>query len=121
MSHSLISRSDDLSRLRDEGYEVDIQSNHLVVRNVPYVNSQRQIKRGLLVSTLDLNDDVTIRPTTHQAFFAGECPCDNEGQLLKQIVVGQDRLILGDGLAIGCSFSSKPAGGYQDYYHKYLS
>lgn len=118
MSHSLISRSGDLSRLRDEGYEVDIQFNHLVVRNVPYVNSLRQIKRGLLVSTLDLNDDVTICPTTHQVFFTGQYPCDNNGRPLETIVIGQDRMTLGGGLAVDYSFSSKPRGGYQDYYHK---
>ena len=118
MSHSLISRSNDLSKLRDEGYEVDVQSGHLVVRNVPYVNNQRQVKRGLLVSALDLNGDVTIRPASHQAYFAGDYPCDNSGQPLDKIVIGNGQTALGDGLIVNYSFSSKPRGGYQDYYHK---
>ena len=37
MSHSLISRSPDLKRLRDDGYEVDVQSDHLLMKHVPYV------------------------------------------------------------------------------------
>ena len=118
MSHALISRSNDLSKLRDEGYEVDIQSNHLVIRNVPYVNNQCHVKRGLLVSTLDLNGDVTACPSTHQAFFVGEYPCDNNGQFLETIVNGKTQTNLGDDLIINYSFSSKPASGYQDYYHK---
>lgn len=118
MSRSLISRSDDLSKLQDEGYEVDIQSGYLVIRNVPYVNSQRQVKRGLLVSTLDLNDDVTTRPSTHQAFFAGEYPCDSNGRPLETIVNGQASVNLGNGVTANHSFSSRPAEGYQDYYHK---
>lgn len=118
MSRELISRSPDLSKLQNKGYEVDIQSSHLVIRNVPYVNSQCQIKRGLLVSTLDLNNDVTIRPTTHQAFFVGEYPCDNDGQPLTNIVNSSGRQDLGNGLIVDHSFSSKPAEGYTDYYHK---
>lgn len=121
MLHSPISRSDDLSRLRDEGYEVDIQSNYLVIRNVPYVNHQCQIKRGLLASPLDLNDDVTVRPTDHQAYFSGEYPCDNNGQFLEKIVIDNASTVMGDGLIINYCFSSKPRGGYQDYYHKMIT
>lgn len=37
MQSALISRSPDLLRLRDEGYEVEVRSGHLLVHNVPYV------------------------------------------------------------------------------------
>jgi hypothetical protein len=49
MSPPLISRSPDLARLKEDGYEVEIRANHLVLRNVPYVNAKREVKRGLLV------------------------------------------------------------------------
>ncbi|MCK7468899.1 MAG: hypothetical protein MZU91_12765 [Desulfosudis oleivorans] len=40
MSHELISRSADLRQLQDEGYEVEVRSNHLLIHSVPYLNSR---------------------------------------------------------------------------------
>ena len=118
MSQQLISRSPDLARLKQDGYEVEVRANHLVLRNVPYVNSKREVKRGLLVSTLNLSGQVTAKPDTHVALFGGEHPCDQKGTPLTKIVNGSSRQNLGDGLAVDHSFSSKPAGGYRDYHHK---
>src|SRR5579883_2853206 len=118
MSPPLISRSPDLARLKEDGYEVEIRANHLVLRNVPYVNAKREVKRGLLVSTLNLAGQVTAKPDTHVALFAGEHPCDRHGRPLIKIVNGSSRQSLGDGLVVDHSFSSKPASGYQDYHHK---
>ncbi|MEZ5874817.1 MAG: ThiF family adenylyltransferase [Hyphomicrobiales bacterium] len=118
MSPQLISRSPDLARLKDDGYEVEIRANHLVLRNVPYVNSKRAVKRGLLVSTLNLAGQVTTKPDTHVALFAGEHPCDRYGRPLTKIVNGSSRQNLGDGLLVDHSFSSKPISGYCDYHHK---
>ncbi|WP_334127285.1 ThiF family adenylyltransferase [Sneathiella sp.] len=118
MSHPLISRSPDLVKLKEDGYEVEIKANHLVIRNVPYVNSKGKVKRGLLVSTLNLAGDVTARPDTHVARFAGEHPCDRHGRPLTKIVNGSGRETLGEGLVVDHSFSSKPKEGYRDYHHK---
>jgi hypothetical protein len=118
MSPPLISRSPDLARLKEDGYEVEVRANHLVLRNVPYVNSKREVKRGLLVSTLNLAGQVTAKPDTHVALFAGEHPCDRHGRPLTKIVNGSSPQNLGDGLVVDHSFSSKPASGYQDYHHK---
>ena len=37
MSHELISRREDLKRLIEEGYEIEVRSGHLVLHRVPYV------------------------------------------------------------------------------------
>lgn len=121
MSRQLISRSPDLARLKEDGYEVEIRANHLVLRNVPYVNGKGQVKRGLLVSTLSLAGEITAKPDTHVALFAGEHPCDRHGRPLTKIVNGSNRQDLGDGLIVDHSFSSKPADGYRDYHHKMTS
>lgn len=62
MSNSPINLSSDLSRLKAEGYELEIVADHLVVRNVPYVNASKQIRRGSLVSVLDLAGNITMPP-----------------------------------------------------------
>ena len=85
MSQRLISRSPDLKRLRDEGYDLEIRSGHLLVKDVPYVNSRREIKRGILVSTLTMAGDVTTRPDNHVAYFMGEHPCREDGKEIEQI------------------------------------
>ena len=118
MSPSLISRSPDLRALADDGYDIDIVSGHLVVRDVPYVNADGQVKRGILVSTLDLAGDVTTRPSTHVVMFAGEYPCDRNGRQLVKIKCGTERKVISEGLVVDHSFSSKPADGYRDYRHK---
>jgi hypothetical protein len=117
MSHQLISRSADLKRLRDDGYDVAIVSNHLVVRDVPYLNSKHEVKRGILVSTLHLANDVTCPPDTHVVYFVGEYPCHLNGAEIAQIAHG-GRQELGRNLVADYSFSNKPSGGYPDYYAK---
>lgn len=118
MSLSLISRSPDLKALRDDGYEVAIKSGYLIMYGVPYVNSKKQVRLGALVSELDLAGDVTARPSTHVVMFAGEHPCDKNGRELLEIKNQSSRKQIDDDLVIDHMFSSKPAGGYDNYHHK---
>ncbi len=118
MSHSLIDRSADLRRLEDEGYEVEVRSGHLLLKHVPYVTEAGAIKYGTLVSELNLAGDTTTKPSTHVVMFAGDMPCDPQGQPLTQISHSSDRQELAEGLVVDHSFSSKPPEGYLDYYQK---
>jgi len=118
MSHALISRSPDLRALRDDGYDVSIVANHLVVRGVPYVNSGRKVAFGALASELTLAGDLTARPSTHVVHFAGEYPCHSNGNPIEALRHGSGRNDLGSGLVVDHSFSNKPAAGYPDYYEK---
>ncbi len=117
MSASLISRSPDLQKLRDAGYEVSIVSGHLVVDNIPYVNAQKQVRRGRLVSDLALAGDVTTKPK-HLVYFNGEQPCHKDGTEIAQIKHQVADQLMADGLEVNRSFSNKPKGGYPDYYEK---
>ena len=121
MSESLISRSPDLRRLRDDGYEIEVSSGHLLMKSVPYVSAGRGIKRGILVSELTLAGDVTTQPGSHIAMFIGEMPCDPEGRRLSQIHHSSGQTDLGSGLVVDHQFSSKPPGGYPDYYEKMVT
>lgn len=118
MSRELISRSSDLKRLQDEGYDIEVRSGHLLVKHVPYVSSNKEVKYGVLVSALNLSGDVTTTPSDHVAMFAGDAPCDRNGQVLHQILHSSERRDLGDDVVIDHTFSSKPASGYPDYYGK---
>lgn len=119
MSHSPISRSADLKRLRDEGYEVEVAGGYLLASSIPYVNSSRQVKRGVLVSTLELAGDKTVAPVSdHVVMFAGDQPCDEHGVPLRQIYHSSTQQDVAPGIVATHKFSAKPPGGYTDYYHK---
>lgn len=118
MSQRLINLNPDLKRLRDEGYFIQIVGGFLVMREVPYVNAQRQVRRGNLISSLTMAGDLTRTPDTHVAFFDGEYPCRADGTQIHQISHQSGHLPLGNGMVAKHSFSSKPSTGYTDYYHK---
>jgi hypothetical protein len=117
VSNSPISLSPDLSRLKAEGFEIEIVADHLVIRNVPYVNAAKQVRRGSLVSTLNMSGNVTRPPDTHVIMFAGEMPCDKNGA---EFIIANEkqRKRIADDLFIDFTFSRKPTGGYPDYYEK---
>lgn len=118
MSQQLINHSPDLKRLQDEGYEVEIRSTYLLLRNVPYLNSRREIKFGTIVSDLTLAGEQTTTPADHVVRFSGEYPCHNDGSQMSQIVNESVEKTLDQDLVVQHSFSSKPVGGYKDYHHK---
>ncbi len=113
-----INRSQDLKQLIDEGFEVEVKGGHLVVHQIPYVNSSRQIKYGKLISTLALNGDVTIKPDTHVMGFMGEHPCNKDGSIITAIQHSPTNQQIENGLVMNFTFSNKPQNGYDNYYHK---
>lgn len=118
MSNKLVNHNPDLKRLRDEGYEIEVRGGHLIAHHIPYVNSNCEVKIGKLISTLVLNNDVVLKPDTHQIYFMGEHPCNNDGSILSAIhhsVVNQQ---LFDDIILNQYFSNKPPNGYDNYYDK---
>lgn len=117
MSQKQVNLSPDLRRLRDEGFDIEVRLNHLLVKT-PYVNANREVKLGILVSELSLAGDVTIKPGTHVAHFVGEHPCNKDGSEIAQIKHGSGETKLDSDLVVQHSFSNKPKDGYTDFYHK---
>ena len=118
MSERLISRSPDLQRLEDEGYEIEIRGGYLLLKHVPYVTEDRTVARAALVSDLELAGDVAGKPQRHVVKFTGRTPCDAEGRPLEKIILSSGQADLGGGLVVHHEFSSKPPEGYADYYEK---
>lgn len=118
MSQRPISRSSDLKRLRDEGYDLEIRSGCLLVKDVPYVNARKEVKRGILVIKLVLADDETGIPDTHVAYFSGDHPCHEDGTEITRIKHGSSEHSLAEGVVVNHSFSAKPKPNdtYPDYY-----
>lgn len=120
MSRKLISRSPDLQRLRDEGYDIEVRAGRfLLLKNVPYVTAERKIASGTLVSTLNLAGDISAAPETHVATWIGEHPCRPDGTRIPSIQHGSARQELDRGLVVDHSFSNKlTERNDADYYEK---
>lgn len=116
MSSVRIDHNPDLKRLWDAGYDLEVTpEGYLLVKNVPYVNEQKAVKKnGVLVTLLSLNVDSTIKPETHEAFFIGEKPCYSNGTPIK-VVVGAGRQLTA-ALSVDHHLSAKD--DYPDYYEK---
>jgi tRNA A37 threonylcarbamoyladenosine dehydratase len=119
MLQQLIGHSPDLKRLQEEGYELEYKGGYLLIHQIPYVTSQREIKRGVLISELTLANNYTaIAPSTHVINFTGEYPCNNDGSPITALQHGSNIQDLGNGIVINHSFSNKPQNGYPNYYEK---
>ena len=74
MLQRLASHNDDLRRLVEKGYAVAFDSNHLVVRDIPYLDSEGELQTGAIVAKLEFIDQVRVAQTDHQVYFAGSVP-----------------------------------------------
>jgi len=118
MSPRLISRSEDLRRLVEEGYELEVRGAVLLVHHVPYVTTAKAVAYGILVMALTLAGETTVAPGDHTAQFIGEEPCDENGVRLAKMINGGAGHV--GGVAFNVSFSAKPKPDdrYRDYHHK---
>lgn len=122
MSCSLISRSPHLSRLRNDGYSLEVAHGYLLVHDVPYVGNDRLIRSGTLAFQLNLTADIAITPPDHTALFIGELPCDSKGMPLSKIINHSNPTPLADGMVAQHYFSAKPrAGNYENYHAKVVA
>ncbi|MFO1302991.1 MAG: ThiF family adenylyltransferase [Burkholderiales bacterium] len=116
MSHQLIALNPDLQKLRDEGYDIEIRGGYLLVKDVPYVAANLVVRRGTLVSKLELAGDLTVPPTDHVAYWIGDHPCHSTGARIGTFENPSPPQDLGGGLHVNHTFSAKAA--YRDYHHK---
>lgn len=117
----LIDHSQDLKRLRDEGYEIQIIQSHILISGIPYLNSKKEICLGTIVSPLTIVGDKAGPPKNHVAHFIGEQPCNKDGSPITALVHNNNKTKLSDSIEVDRSFSNKPAGGFKDYYQKMTS
>jgi len=116
MSRQLIARSPDLQRLQNEGFDLEIRAGYLLIKDVPYVSSTREVKHGILISALELNGDQTKRPDSHVAMWTGEHPCHHDGRVILAISNPSTGRDLGEEIRADFTFSAK--ANYRDYHHK---
>lgn len=96
MLKTLASRNPDLKALLEKGYALALDTNYLIVRDIPYLDAVGQLKWGALVAKLVFEDDVTVRPEDHQVFWAGPRPYGLDGQVIRGLGGGDAQLSLSE-------------------------
>ncbi|BAU49625.1 hypothetical protein SVA_3077 [Sulfurifustis variabilis] len=123
MFHKLVSHNDDLRRLVEKGYAVAFDSNCLVVRDIPYLDHNRELRIGAIVAKLEFIDNEHVKQTDHQIFFAGSMPHGLDGKPMPNLGGGPAQIALSDAskdVVVERSFSNKPkaTGAFQDFFEK---
>ena len=109
-----------LQRLIDEGYEISVRQQHLVVHSIPYVTSEREIKRAVMVCPFIENAGTILAPDNHQVWWSGGYPCFANGAPIAQIENEHSTQEIFKGCTIHHRFSNKPDGvsAFGDHYAK---
>lgn len=123
MFAKLVSHNDDLHRLVDNGYAVAFDGGYLVVRDIPYLDHERQLKVGAIVAKLEFVNETKVVQTDHQIYFAGSHPHGLDGRPIANLGGGPTTLALGEAskdIMVERSFSNKPrvAGKFADHFEK---
>ncbi len=123
MFRRLVSRNDDLRRLVEKGYAVAIDSGCLVVRDIPYLDEQKQLQVGAIVAKLVFIDAELVMQDDHQIYFAGGVPHGLDGVLIPNLGGGPATIPLTEAskdVVVQRSFSNKPipAAKFEDFFHK---
>lgn len=117
---TLVDHSPDLTQLAEEEYDIEIRDGNLLVHHVPYVNSEGEVARCILVSEVSTNGERTIDPGRHEVWVVGGVPYDHQGNKIS-IIADEDALDYGDGLVAVCRLSGKPKNRMPLNYHEKIS
>ena len=123
MFQKLVSHNDDLRRLVERAYAVAFDSNYLVVRDIPYLDDQKRLQIGAIVTKLVFIDNERVIQDDHQVFFAGSIPHGLDGKPIPNLGGGPTQLALSESsgdVVVQRSFSNKPriGGKFLDFFEK---
>lgn len=119
----LVSLNPDLEALVKKGYAVTFDTGWMVIRDVPYLDSQGALCWGALATKLVFVDASRVAQEDHTVLFAGSHPCGLDGAIIPLIDAGAHTLALSDAckdVAIERRFSNKPtkAGKFENFFEK---
>lgn len=99
-------------------YDVEIvQDKWLIIKRVPYLNKDLEIRYGLIVSDIEMTgDDVKVNLSNHPIYFVGEQPYRIDGVKLNPN--NSNKIELFSGFTVDFYFSYRLDRPYTDYYEK---
>ncbi len=123
MLEKLASHNDDIKRLFDRGHPLAVDSDYLVVRDIPYLDAGGELQWGAFVTKLVFVDQHRVTQDDHQVWFAGGVPHNLDGKPVPNLGGGPTQLHLSDAcndVVVQRRFSHKPriAGRFTDFFEK---
>ena len=126
MLQKLANHNHDIRRLLERGYCLTVDSNYLVVRDIPYLDKDGSLHKGAFVAKLVYPTPDKVIQDNHQVFFAGSSPHGLNGNPIPSIGDNPTRLSLSPyctDVEVQRQFSHKLKEGgqlrdYKDFYEK---
>ena len=125
MLQELVNLNEDLRKLQDAGFEMEMVGGYLVIHHIPYVanvsGTPKAKDDGKLVIKLNLSGNLLNSPIDHTAYFVGLYPCNIDGTQITGLVNSSQKLDFGRGMVDVFYLSNKPTAGIEtSYYEKTL-
>lgn len=117
MSQKQIVLNQSVQKLVDEGFEIEVMHNHLIVHAIPYLNQFGDLKLGKLVCTYSLAE----KPQDHTMWLVGEYPYRANGKAMSDVVNNVQNKTLFDALRVNFYLSNKPNGQLPSNYYEKVS
>ena len=106
----------------EKGYAFSIDGGCLIIRDIPYLDAQKQLQLGAFVAKLEFVDKLTVKQDDHQIWFAGSVPHGLDGKPIPNLGGGPTTLVLGENskdIVVQRRFSNKPPSGkFTNFSHK---
>jgi hypothetical protein len=123
MFQKLVSHNDDIKRLVDRGYAIGFDPGYLIVRDIPYLDSELNLQIGAFVTKLVFINGEKVTQDDHQVFFAGSIPYGLDGRPIPNLAGGEHKLPLSEAcndVVVQRTFSNKPkvSGKFIDFFEK---
>lgn len=118
MLQTLVNHNDDIRRLVERGYAIAFDNNHLILRDIPYLDSNGAKCTGIIVSKLEFIDLERVKSVDHQVYFAGSQPHGLDGKPI-DLGGGAANIALANSPDVvvqrSFSFKRKKSGNLVDY------
>ncbi|OHV78416.1 ThiF family adenylyltransferase [Rhizobium sp. LCM 4573] len=119
MLFELANHNPDIQSLLEKGYALRVDGTRLVVRDIPYLDSNGGLQTGAFVANLMFVDQRRVRQDDHQVYFAGSAPYGLDGRPIPNLGGGPVSIPLNKtDIVVQRSFSNKPAGGFPNFFEK---
>jgi ThiF family len=119
MFQELVSHNKDIEQLLLKGYAVALDSGHLVIRDIPYLDAKGELCWGAIVCKLKSTDNKLFVMEDHQIYFAGSHPHGLDGKPIANLAGGPHTLpLVSTDVVIERSMSNKPPEGYANHVAK---
>ncbi len=119
MLTKLTVRNPSALRLIEEGFDVEILNQHLLVHSIPYLTSEGVVKLGVFACPYNEMGDQDTCPNDHTMWFQGEKPFMSTGREMSEVINHSMQQDLFQGFTVHHYLSNKPNNqAFTNFYDK---